>query len=89
MRCDAMRAPANLQMAQVHLAHISPRTMAVQYVTRSVDSRSGLVEFGLDQGALNLTTQATNKTYTDGGFQGWIWSAVMDDLSVATRYYYR
>jgi len=52
------------------------------------DEKDGLVEYGTSRYKLNLNVVSKKHTYTQGGFNGWIHNALLQNLNDDTTYYY-
>jgi len=73
---------------QVHLAFGTDSSkMAVNWVT--ADKVDSIVMYGKQANNLNLRATGTVKTYTDGGWLGWIHEVVLSNLDSGTQYFYK
>jgi len=83
IQCCVSKAPE-----QVHLALGKESTkMAVNWVTQ--DKVDSIVMYGKQAGNLNLKSTGTVKTYTNGGWLGWIHEVILSNLESGQQYFYK
>eukprot|EP00041_Stephanoeca_diplocostata_P011948 m.198369 g.198369 ORF g.198369 m.198369 type:complete len:437 (+) comp18745_c0_seq1:160-1470(+) len=83
-------ACAGQKPQQTHIALTeNPGQISVTFVTTPANgSHTGEVAWGTESGKYTSRATASTHTYTDGGFDGIIFSANMSDLVSDTTYYY-
>lgn len=87
--CDVYCCELPYRPEQVHLQVTGdPTQMVVSWVTGS-DVPNPQVQFGTSSGVYPYMAKANITTYTHGGWHGYIYHAMLTNLTTSTRYYYR